>query len=244
MFFLNRNSASPPVVSLTGVGFGFDGAPPLLCDIDLDLRPGEWTVALGPPGGGKTSLLKLVSGMLAPTQGGVSREGACALVLQDEGLDDTVRARALVAQAAPRPHDDAQACALLEALGLGAYLDHTPFQLSRGHKRRLAIACALAAQPAVLCLDDPFGPLDRAARRMTGAVLRRAAVEQGLAILMVSNDPADALALADRIIVLSPGPGARIAAVHSNNPSPDLAPAAAASNPLYRALETAMWAQA
>ncbi len=229
--------ASP--VAFDRVRLAFEGRV-VLRDIDLSVRAGAWTFVYGPPGAGKTSLLKLAAGILEPSAGTVARDGAARLVLQDDGLDETVAARVLVAAAMPAP-DDAAACALLVDLGLDAYLDHTPFQLSRGHRKRLALACALAAEPALVALDDPFGPLDRRARRLTAGVLRRAADARGQAILMTSNDPADGVALADRIVVLTAGPAARIAAVHPNAPAQSASPDDIAATPLYAALERAMW---
>ncbi len=108
-------------------------------------------------------------------------------------------------------------------LGLDAYLGHEPFRLSRGHRARLAIACGLAARPALLCLDDPFSPMDRRARMLTADALNRTADEDGLSILMASNNPLDALRYADRIVILGAGPAATIVDTIAHDPMPDAA---------------------
>lgn len=237
--------AHPPAAAFSGATYAFGtgaDAHVVLRDIDLYVRAGAWTFVYGPPGAGKTTLLKLAAGTLAPSAGAVARAGAARLVLAEDGLDETARARDLVAASMPAP-DDAAASALLRALGLDAYLDRTPFQLSRGHRKRLAIACALAAEPALLALDDPFGPLDRRARRMTADVLR-AATARGLAIAMTSNDPVDGLMLADEIVLMTTGPAARIAAIHPNDPRPDRSPDDIVAQPLYEAIEETMWDEA
>ena len=218
------------------------GGHEILRDLSFALAPGSWTFLIGPPGAGKTMLLRLAAGQLAPTSGTVARPGAAALVLHNAPLDDTKSAQANVAAAmAPAPDSDVRARTLLGDLGLDAYLAHEPFRLSRGYRGRLAIACAIAAAPAVLCLDDPFSPMDRSARARTADVLRRAAEEAGLAILMLSNDPLDALRHADAIMTMTPGPTARIAAIHACTPTPDASDDDLAAMPLAAMLEATLW---
>jgi ABC-type nitrate/sulfonate/bicarbonate transport system ATPase subunit len=233
-------SVSPPVLKVSGAAFGV-GAATILARLDFEIASGEWTFVIGPAGSGRTTLLRLVAGELAPAEGTIERGGAARLVLHQAPLDDTKTALYIVAAAMQGPDANSRAKNLLEDLGLEAYLGHEPFRLSRGHRRRLEIACALASNPAVLCLDDPFSPLDQAARRRTAAVLRKATQEQGLAIVMVGNDPLDALRHADRIIVLSPGPAARIVAIHPNAPRPEAAPEELISDPIFEKLELALW---
>lgn len=229
-----------PVLTVCDVAFEQDERL-ILRDIGFALTPGEWTMAMGPPGAGKTTLLRLVANACAPTHGAVMRAGAVAFAPNAATLDRDKTARDLVADAMGGATE--QAAALLEDLGLGAYLAHEPFRLSRGCARRLEIAVALGAGPAVLCLDDPFSPLDRAARAATASVLRRAARARGLAVLMVCNDPADALRHADQIVALTPGPGATVAGLYRNAPRPGASDAALKRAPLYTTLENALWDQ-
>lgn len=192
---------------------------PILRDLSFALAPGEWTFLVGPPGAGKTSLLRLAAGEIAPTSGGIERAGAGLFVHHSMPLDDTKFSRDLVAAAMPGPNALARAENLLTELGLETYLGHEPFRLSRGHRARLAIALGLAAKPALLCLDDPFSPMDRRAKALTANALARAADEDGLSILMASNNPHDALRYADRIAILSAGPAATIIEIIAHEPA-------------------------
>lgn len=233
----------PPPLALRASHAAFRiGETPILADLDFDLRQGEWTFLIAPPGAGKTTLLRLVAGEIAPTSGKIERAGAAALVLHDTRLDDTKSARSIVAEAMIAEPDAAnRADALLCDLGLDAYLNHEPFRLSRGHYKRLAIARALAARPALFCLDDPFSPMDRRARLLTANALARAADESGLAILMASNDPFDALRYGDRIVALTPAPDAQVEFIEEREPTPDATEEQLTKTPLFDRLQAVLW---
>lgn len=202
------------------VALTLSGAP-ILRDISFALAPGEWTFLLGPPGAGKTTLLRLAAGEVAPTSGTIERAGAGLFVHHSMPLDDTKFSRDIVAEAMSGPNALARAENLLSDLGLETYLSHEPFRLSRGHRARLAIARGIAAKPALLCLDDPFSPMDRRAKALTANALNRAADEDGLAIFMASNNPLDVLRYADRIAILSVGPAATIIQTIAHEPTPE-----------------------
>lgn len=228
-------------IAFRNVGLALNGHE-ILRGLDFELRAGEWTFLIAPPAAGRTLLLNLAGGALQPTSGAIERAGAAALILHDTPLDDGKFAQTIVAEAfGLQPDASARAKNLLESLGLDIYLGHEPFRLSRGHRKRLAIAAALAASPALLCLDDPFSPMDRIARAKTAGVLKQATRDDGLAILMASNDPRDTLRHADRIIVLTPGPAARIAANFAHTPTPDASDDELAALPLYEDIEAALW---
>jgi len=193
----------------------------VLRDLSFALKPGEWAFLLGPPGAGKTTLLRLAAGEIAPTSGVIERPGEGRFAHHSTPLDDTKFSRDIVAQEMAGPDTGERARKLLAELGLEAYLGHEPFRLSRGHRARLAIAQGIAARPALLCLDDPFSPMDRRAKMLTADALNRAADEDGLSILMASNNPLDALRYADRILILSAGPAATIVDTIAHDPMPD-----------------------
>ena len=194
---------------------------PILRDLDVALAPGEWVFLFSPPGAGKTSLLRLAAGETAPTFGAIERSGLGHFAHHSMPLDDTKFSRDIVAEMMTGPDTQARAEKLLCDLGLDAYLGHEPFRLSRGHRARLAIARGIAARPALLCLDDPFSPMDRRAKMLTANALNRAADENGLVILMACNAPLDALRYADRILIMSAGPGATIAEQIPHEPMPE-----------------------
>lgn len=154
-------------------------------------------------------------------------------------MDDAAKALDIVARAFGGSDAHGRAQALMEDLGLEAYLNHEPFRLSRGFRKRLAVAEAIASGASLICLDDPFSPLDRVARARTADVLR-AAAEAGAAILMSSNDASDGLRFGDRVLLLSAGPGARIVESCENAPCPDAAPEELAALPLRARIEAAL----
>ena len=202
------------------VGLALSGAE-ILRDLAFTLKSGEWTFLVGPPGSGKTSLLRLAAGEIEPTSGTIERAGPGFFAHHSMPLDDTKFSRDIVAEAMSGPNALARAENLLSDLGLETYLGHEPFRLSRGHRARLAIARGIAAKPALLCLDDPFSPMDRRAKALTANALNRAADEDGLAIFMASNNPLDVLRYADRIAILSVGPAATIIQTIAHEPTPE-----------------------
>jgi len=212
----------------------------ILRDLSFALKPGEWTFLLGPPGAGKTTLLRLGAGEIAPTSGRIERAGAGIFAHHSMPLDDTKFSRDIVAGAMSGADTNARAAKLLTDLGLETYLGHEPFRLSRGHRARLAIACGIAAKPALLCLDDPFSPMDRRAKLLTVDALNRAADEDGLSILMASNDPRDALRYADKILILSAGPAATIVETVAHDPMPDSSDDELTTNELHARLWRAL----
>ena len=202
------------------VGLALSGAE-ILRDLAFTLKSGEWTFLVGPPGSGKTTLLRLAAGEIEPTSGTIERAGPSFFAHHSMPLDDTKFSRDIVAEAISGAAANARAERLLIELGLETYLGHEPFRLSRGHRARLAVALGLAAKPALLCLDDPFSPMDRRAKALTANALASAADEHGLGILMASNDPLDALRHADRILILSPGPTSTVVETIAHEPTPE-----------------------
>ena len=221
--------------AFNNVSLSLSGAK-ILRDLSMSLNPGEWTFLVGPPGAGKTTLLRLAAGEIAPSSGRIERAGAAIFVHHSMPLDDTKFSRDIVAEAMSGQNADTRAEKLLTDLGLETYLGHEPFRLSRGHRARLAIAVGIAARPAFLCLDDPFSPMDRRAKMLSANALARAADEDGLAILMASNDPLDALRHADNILLMSAAPGATIAETIAHNPAPDASDDELAASELHARL--------
>ena len=235
---MHRGTTVKPTV-LRNASLAIAGAE-ILRGLSFALNPGEWTFLVGPPGAGKTMLLRLAAGEIAPTSGAIERAGAAVFAHHSMPLDDAKVSREIVAEVMPHANASELAEKLLADLGLEAYLGHEPFRLSRGHRARLAIARGIAARPALLCLDDPFSPMDRRAKMLTANVLNRAADEDGLAILMASNDPRDVLRHADRILTLSAGPAATIAEDIAHEPTPEASDDELASTQLHARLWRAL----
>ena len=217
-----------PKIRLAGVTKRFgDGAGGVVAldGVDLGVRPGEFVAVVGESGCGKTSLLRLIAGLVEPTAGSVELDGRpvrgvspeVAIVFQRpvllewRSILDNVLLPIEIA-GLPRTEHVGRARALLGDLGLAGFEDRRPCQLSGGMQQRAALARALLGRPSVLLLDEPFGALDAITREALQAELSRAWSESGATALLVTHDIAEAVFLADRVALLTPRPG-RVARV-------------------------------
>lgn len=205
------------MLTLTKLSQDF-GAQRIVEQIDLVIAHGEFVVVIGPSGCGKTTLLRLASGALSPSSGSVeNRYLRTASVFQEprllpwSGAIDNA-AFGLKAFGRDRRQRRAEAESILTRLGLGAAdLDKRPVALSGGMAQRVAFARALAVEPDLLLMDEPFGALDVGMRKLMQNLTLQEAQKAGMAVLFVTHDIAEALRLASRIIVLSPRPGKIVA---------------------------------
>jgi NitT/TauT family transport system ATP-binding protein len=201
-----------------------DGAFLALADVDLSIRDGELVTIVGPSGCGKSTLLMLIAALLRPTSGAVRLDGRLvtapgpdrALVFQDFALLPwrTVLANVglgLELKGVPAAERDKIARRHIAMVGLGAFERSYPHQLSGGMRQRVGIARALAVEPEVLLMDEPFGALDAQIRQVMGSELLRIWERGRKTILFVTHDIDEAIYLADRTIVMSASPGRIIA---------------------------------
>jgi sulfonate transport system ATP-binding protein len=182
----------------------------VLKGIDLVLKPGEFVAIVGPSGGGKTTVLKIVAGLEYATGGDVEIRGA-------DGGDPTVRIvfqedrllpwRSVLDNAAIglTGQDRERAVELLRAVGLEGRENDWPAVLSGGQKQRTALARALVHRPNLLLLDEPFGALDALTRASMQQLLLDLWVQEKSTVLLVTHDVEEALMLADRVVVLLDG---------------------------------------
>jgi osmoprotectant transport system ATP-binding protein len=221
---MERDSANGPVIEFRDVAYALPSGQPLLSQLNLEVRRGEMLVLLGRSGSGKTTSLKLINRLLTPSSGEVRVNGArnadpdvirlrrsIGYVIQDVGLFPhfTVeRNIGIVPQiegwAAERIHLRVQE--LLQLVGLEAQLaSRYPHQLSGGQRQRVGVARALAADPAILLMDEPFGALDA----LTRDQLQREflSLQQRLAktVVFVTHDLHEALRLGSRIALMEAG---------------------------------------
>ena len=173
--------------------------------LNLRIDRGEFVALLGESGCGKTTLLRALAG-LDPIQGGrIVAPRRPAVVFQEHRLlpwDNLWRNVALGLQV-PDPRE--RAAEALSEVGLGDRLDDWPRNLSGGQAQRVALARALVQQPELLLLDEPFAALDPVTRDALGKTVRRLHDARGLTTILVTHDMAEALLLADRVIVLARG---------------------------------------
>lgn len=197
------------------------GAQPVLAQVDLRLAAGERLGLVGPSGAGKSSLLRLAAGLLAPTQGTLRNTFRHpVLMFQEPRLLPWRNARdnvALPLRAAGRRAADAHATAeaWLARVGLDGAGSAWPAELSGGMAQRVSLARALALEPDLLLLDEPFSALDPALRRQLSACCHEEVARRGAALICISHDPHELLALVDRCVVVGQG---RVAPVALSGP--------------------------
>ncbi len=201
------------------------GSTAALHGVDLEVASGELVALLGPSGSGKTTLLRIIAGLDFPTRGQVLFGGADASLksVQERNVGFVFQHYALFKHMTvadniafglrARPRDrrpDAADIArrvetLLDLVQLGGYGPRYPSQLSGGQRQRIALARALAIEPQVLLLDEPFGALDAKVRKELRRWLRELHDKTGHTTLFVTHDQEEALDLADRVVVMSNG---------------------------------------
>jgi nitrate/nitrite transport system ATP-binding protein len=205
---------------IEGVSMSFGGFR-ALAGIDLTLRKGEFVTLIGHSGCGKSTLLNLVAGLLRPSSGAIilaEREVAGpgpdrGVVFQNHSLLPWLTCFGNVHLAVQRVFKSDQAKrtrAALSLVGLAEAEQKYPHQISGGMKQRVGIARALAMEPKVLLLDEPFGALDALTRATLQDELMRIVAKTGATVLMVTHDVDEAVLLSDRVVMMTNGPAARI----------------------------------
>lgn len=211
-------------VEFSGIGRTFAaakkrGAPagpadPVLRDVSLTVQPGEVLAILGTSGCGKSTLLRIAGGLDTPTTGGVRIDGSpvsgiddrCAVGFQEPRLlpwrTMTDNVALGLPQGTARDAGRQRVATLLELVGLTPFADHRPREVSGGMAQRASLARALARNPGVLLLDEPFGALDALTRLKMQDLLLDIHAAAPTTVLLVTHDVDEALQLADRVILL------------------------------------------
>src|SRR5215210_2452632 len=203
-------SAGAPI-GTTGLHKAFGGRQ-VLQGVDMSVAPGEFVAIVGRSGCGKSTLLRLMAGLDIPSAGTVALDGQAPrpgssvvrMMFQDARLLPWRRVVDNVALGLP-PGRRAEAKAALEEVGLAERGGDWPSILSGGQRQRVALARALASRPQVLLLDEPLGALDALTRLEMQGLIERVWQEHGFTAVLVTHDVEEAVALADRIIVLAGG---------------------------------------
>ncbi|WP_173088435.1 MULTISPECIES: ABC transporter ATP-binding protein [unclassified Devosia] len=209
-----------PLISLRGVGKSFrDGQIRAIENISLDIAPGEFVSLVGPSGCGKTTLLRIINGLTPADEGEVSVLGAppepgpdLAMVFQSARLLPWLSVAGniefvLSLRGMSRRERAQRASALLGAVGLRDFAGAFPHELSGGMQQRVGLARALAVEPKVLLMDEPFAALDAMTREVLRRELWQMWSRRGIAIVFVTHDIDEAILLSQRIVLLRPRPG-------------------------------------
>jgi osmoprotectant transport system ATP-binding protein len=220
-------SPSPgAALRMRGVGVRYPGAAaPAVHDVDLDIAGGELTVFLGPSGCGKSTLLRTINRLIEPTAGTIAIDGteitSLDAVTLRRGIGYVIQAVGLFPHLTigtnigivpellgwDRPRIAARVDELLALVRLDPvrYRDRLPRELSGGEQQRAGVARALAAQPRLLLMDEPFGAVDAIVRTSLQDEIRAIHRKLGTTIVFVTHDVDEALRIADRIVVMSAG---------------------------------------
>ncbi len=214
-----------PIIALEGVGKTFAsraGDTEALRSVSLAVDAGEFVSIIGPSGCGKSSLLRIVGDLVEPSAGAVRVNGKSArqarldrdygIVFQTPVLYEwrtVLQNVQLPLELAGRPHAEREQRprALLRLVGLEDFAGHHPWQLSGGMQQRVSIARALALNPPILLMDEPFGALDEMTRERLNQELLQVCAETAATALFVTHSIAEAVFLSTRIVVMSPRPG-------------------------------------
>jgi NitT/TauT family transport system ATP-binding protein len=216
-----------PAIALNNVAISFQmadgGRYDAVAPASLSVNAGEFVAIVGPTGCGKSTLLNAAAGLLAPSSGKVESLGKplaglnrdAGYLFQQDALMPWKTARdnaaiGLEVAGAPRADALAKADAMLARVGLRAFGERYPHQLSGGQRKRVALAQVLVREPKILLMDEPFGPLDAQTRLIMGELLLKLWQADRKAVMFVTHDLDEAIALSDRVIIMSAGPAARI----------------------------------
>jgi taurine transport system ATP-binding protein len=196
------------------------GVVQALKDVSVELAEGELLSVLGPSGCGKTTLLNIIAGFLAPTEGEVLLDGRPVtgpgpergMVFQQGALFEWMNVRKNVdfgprMKGMGRAERDRITDHLLDTVGLGGFKDKAVYELSGGMQQRVALARCLANDPEVILMDEPLGALDALTREKMQGLVLKLWKETGKTVILITHSVEEALLLGERLIVMAPRPG-------------------------------------
>ncbi|WP_421725368.1 ABC transporter ATP-binding protein [Bauldia sp.] len=222
---MSTADATTPVIAIKGLGLTFqtsDGPVEALSNIDLDVEPGAFVSLIGPSGCGKTTLLRVIADLEQPTSGSITVDGVTPQAARE------ARAYGYVFQAAalypwrtiarnvalpleimglPRAERDRRIADNLALVNLTGFERKFPWQLSGGMQQRVSIARALAVEPNLLLMDEPFGALDEIVRDYLNEQLLQLWAKTKKTVVFVTHSIPEAVFLSTKIVVMSPRPG-------------------------------------
>jgi len=198
------HSSLKPAVRVRGLNRSF-GPELVLDDLDLDIAPGEFVALIGRSGSGKSTLLRALAGLDRDITGELQVDGAVSIAFQEPRLVPWRRVsdNVCLGLRVPKPHE--RATEALAEVGLSGRTGAWPLTLSGGEAQRASLARALVRDPSLLLLDEPFSALDALTRIAMHQLVLDLWENHQPAVLLVTHDVDEALALADRVLVLTSG---------------------------------------
>lgn len=227
---------APGFIEVRNLKVSYDGRREALASVDMSVGKSEFVAVLGPSGCGKSTMLHVLSGLLQPVSGTATIAGQdvtvkgserprVGYVFQDHRLlpwrtvDQNIEL-VLAAAGIPRSEWDQRIERYLTMLHIGGYRHSWPMRLSGGQRQRVSIARALAIDPAVVLMDEPFSTLDEVTARVIRQQLVELWQESGHAIVFVTHSIREAVYLADRVVILTKGPATVLTEVEVQIPRP------------------------
>lgn len=214
------------LVAGNSVTRSFPNGTTALAEASFEIRAGEFVSFVGPSGCGKSTMLRMVAGLDVPTSGSVERgEGEIGYVFQDATLLPwrTALGNVLLPlrlAGTKKAEAEERARAALEVVGLTAYADHRPAQLSGGMRMRVSIARSLVQRPELFLFDEPFGALDEITRQDLNSQLDTLMATDPFTGIFVTHSVPEAVFLSDRVLVFSSQPGRIVADLRIDLPRP------------------------
>ncbi len=215
------------LLSLSAIAKRFDSGVEAIARMDLEVAAGEFLSIVGPSGCGKSTALRIAAGLIAPTGGTVGwpqGKPTVGFVFQDPTLMPWARVRENVRlpldlQHMKKSDTETRVARAIARVGLSGFENAYPRELSGGMRMRVSIARAIAAQPKLLLMDEPFAALDELTRQALNDDLLTLAREDGMTVIFVTHSVYESAYLSSRVVVMSPRPG-RIAADIALSPPP------------------------
>lgn len=240
------------------IEFRMKGKPPFkaVAPTSLAVAESEFVAIVGPTGCGKSTLLNAVAGLLKPAGGTVEVFGKPLAGLNTEAgylfqqdavmpwktaLDNV--ALGLEIRGVAREEALGEAKTWLTKVGLARFLDRYPHELSGGQRKRVGLAQVLIRHPKILLMDEPFGPLDAQTRQIMGSLLLDLWAADRKAVLFVTHDLEEAIALSDRVLIMSAGPEARVIGDHRIDLARPRDAADIRTDPRFHEIHKAIWSQ-